>query len=67
MNSIMKIQNLNNSSDVSKINNIMSQIEGVIACEISVDRREIQVVYNEAIVKLEDIIGDIEDIGYIVI
>ncbi|MCI5726757.1 MAG: heavy-metal-associated domain-containing protein [Clostridium sp.] len=67
MNSIMKIQNLNNSSDVSKINSIMSQIEGVIACEISVDRREIQVVYNEAIVKLEDIIGDIEDIGYIVI
>ncbi|MDY3828529.1 MAG: heavy metal-associated domain-containing protein [Clostridium sp.] len=63
----MKIQNLNNSSDVSKINSIMSQIEGVIACEISVDRREIQVVYNEAIVKLEDIIGDIEDIGYIVI
>lgn len=67
MNSIMKIQNLNNSSDVSKINSIMSQIEGIIACEISVDRREIQVVYNEAIVKLEDIIGDIEDIGYIVI
>ena len=67
MNSIIKIQNLNKSSDVSKINSIMSQIEGIIACEISVDRGEIQVVYNEAIVKLEDIIGDIEDIGYIVI
>ncbi len=67
MNSIIKIQNLNKSSDVSKINSIMSQIEGIIACEISADRGEIQVVYNEAIVKLEDIIGDIEDIGYIVI
>ena len=67
MNSIIKIQNLNKSSDVSKINSIMSQIEGIIACEISADRGEIHVVYNEAIVKLEDIIGDIEDIGYIVI
>ena len=67
MNSIIKIQNLNKSSDVSKIKSIMSQIEGIIACEISADRVEIQVVYNEAIVKLEDIIGDIEDIGYIVI
>ena len=45
----------------------MAQIQGIIACEISLEKKELQVIYNESFVDLETIINSIENLGFLVI
>lgn len=67
MKSIIKVYQINKQKDVVDIHEAMSTIEGIIACEISLSKKEIQVIYNDNIVKLDDIVESIENLGYIVI
>ena len=66
MRSVIKVYNLNTSKDLGKIQNAISNNEGVIACEISLTKKEIQVIYNETIVNLDKLIECIENLGYMV-
>lgn len=66
MKAVVKVCDLNTFDDISKIQSCMAQIQGVIACEISIERKEVQVVFNEAFVDLEKIIASLENIGFLV-
>lgn len=65
MESIIRIYNLNTQKDVSKIQKIISQKEGILACEISLKKKELQVIFNESCIDLDSIQESIENVGYI--
>lgn len=67
MKSVIKVCDMKKSQDVVKIQKAISSNEGIIACEISLEKGEILIIYNENYVLLDDIIESIEDIGYMVI
>lgn len=67
MKSKIKVYNMNKGKDVIDIQEIISQIEGIIAINISLEKGEIQAIYNENFVDLDIIVESIEDLGYIII
>lgn len=67
MKSIIKIHQMNNQKDVVNIQKVIAKIEGIIACEIVLEKKEVQVIYNENFLELDTIIENIENIGYMVI
>lgn len=67
MKSILKIYQMNSQKDVANIKKIISKIEGIIACEIALDKKEVQLIYNENFLELDTIIENIENLGYMVI
>ena len=66
MKSIIKVHPLKKQKDVMNIQRAISNVEGIIACEISIDKSEVQVIYNESCLELDDIIESIENVGYMV-
>lgn len=67
MKSIIKIHQISNAKDVANIQRIISKFEGIFACEVSKEKSEVQVIYNEKIIELDKIVEGIENYGYIVI
>ena len=67
MKSVIRVCDMSKAQDVSKIQNAIASNEGVIACEISLVKKEVQIIYNEAYLSLDKIIDSIENIGYMVI
>lgn len=63
----MKIYNLNKSIDVNTIRNIIINQEGIVACEISKIKKEVQVVYDGLTISSDDIINLIEMAGYMIV
>ncbi len=67
MKSIIKIYDIKNTKDLSNIQNAIASNDGVIACEVSLGKKEVQIIYNENYVKIEEIIDSIENLGFVVI
>ena len=67
MKSIIKICNMESHRDSNIIQEIIANNSGVIASEISLVRKEVIVIYNEAFLSLQQIVDSIEDLGYVVI
>lgn len=67
MKSVLKICDISNTKDVTNIQRAISSNEGIMACEISISKKEAIVVYNEKYVTEEEIIDSIENLGYIII
>ena len=67
MNSVLKVSGMNDSTDIREIQNVISEIEGIIASEVALNKKEVTIIYNNMYVELESIIGRIEDLGYTVI
>ncbi len=67
MRSLIKVYNMKTTEDVNNIRKAIANNEGVIACEINVEKGEVQIVYDKYFVNVEDIIESIEDLGYTVI
>lgn len=67
MKSVIKIHQMNQQRDVANIQSIISKIEGIIACEIALDKKEVQIIYNKNFLDLDTIIESIENSGYMVI
>jgi len=55
------------SKDVTRVKNAISTNEGVIACGIYKSKKEVEIVYDNYFISIDDIIQSIENIGYIVI
>lgn len=66
MKSLIRVHNLNSSNDVKNIRKVISINEGIIACEISLGKKEVQVVYDNLSISLDDIIESIEMSGYMI-
>lgn len=67
MKSFIRVHNLNTQNDVVKIKEIISQYEGIIACEISISKKEIQLVYDRLSISIDEIESNIEMEGYMII
>lgn len=67
MKSTLKVYNMNSSLDVSKVRNAIASNQGVVACEISIDKKEVNVVYDNYFISEEDLIASLEDLGYTVL
>ena len=67
MKSLFKISSIKTLEDVSNIRNAISNMEGVIACQVNLEKEEVNVVYDDFFVKDEDLIQAIEDSGYMVL
>ncbi|MBE6050598.1 MAG: heavy-metal-associated domain-containing protein [Clostridium sp.] len=67
MKSIIKVHGINAQKDVVNIQKTIATIEGILACEISIKKKEIQVIYNDSCINLDDITESIENLGYMTI
>jgi copper chaperone CopZ len=64
MKSVIKIANMRTLADINNIREAISKNEGVIACQICRDKKEVSVVYDDYFLSEEDIIQGLEDLGY---
>lgn len=67
MRSVIKVCNMSTSKDISNINLAVSSNQGVVACKIKSESKEIEVIYDDYFVSLDDLIESIEEVGYTVI
>lgn len=66
MKSVLKVGNIFSGDDVNKIRNVVSQNEGVVACYINKENKIVEIIYDDYLLKIDDIIEDIESLGYFV-
>ena len=67
MKALVRIYNLTTHDDIINIRNVVSNYEGILACEINLNKKEINLVYHSLSVAIDEIIASIENIGYMVI
>ncbi|PRR77877.1 hypothetical protein CLLI_21380 [Clostridium liquoris] len=67
MKSVLKVLNMKTMADVSNIRKAISSNEGVIACQINSEKGEVNVVYDEYFVTLDNLMESIEDLGYTIL
>ena len=67
MKSLFKINSMKTLEDVSNVRNAISNMEGVIACQVNLEKGEVNVVYDDFFIKADDLISSIEDSGYAVL
>ena len=53
--------------DIINIRNVVSNYEGILACEINLNKKEVNIVYDSLSVSIDEIITSIENVGYMVI
>ncbi|RXM59250.1 heavy-metal-associated domain-containing protein [Clostridium tetani] len=64
MRSVIKVLELKNASDVVTIKKAISNKTGVLAIQINIEKREINVVYDDYLLTVNDMVDCIEDLGY---
>lgn len=64
MKAVLEISNLNTNEDVISVKDVIACNEGVIACEVSLSKKEVNVVYDDKAVALEKIVASVEELGY---
>ena len=67
MKSLVRIYNLTNYEDIIKIKSLVSNYNGILACEINLNKKEVHLVYDKLSVSIDEIINAIEMAGYMVI
>lgn len=67
MKSSLEICNMNTMDDVNKVRKAIASNEGVIACEISREKKEASIIFDDYFVNIDDIIESIENLGYTVL
>ena len=53
--------------DIINIRNVVTNYEGILACEINLNRKEVNVVYDGLSVSIDELMISIENAGYMVI
>ena len=61
----IKVYNLNKSTDINNIRNILMSREGIVAYQINKIKKEVNIVYDSLIILEDDIINLIEMAGYV--
>lgn len=67
MKSLIKVSNIKKTEDINKIKKAITNNEGTIACEINKETGEVNIVFSEQFIDIDNIIESIEDLGYIVL
>ena len=64
MKSLLKISNVNTNEDIIKIREALAKNEGLIACEISLSKKEVSLIYDDTSITLDKLVSSIEEVGY---
>ena len=64
MKSLLKISNINTNDDVINVREAIAKNDGVIACEVSLPKKEVNIVYDDKSITIDKIISSIEEVGY---
>lgn len=67
MKSVLKVFNMNTLEDVNIIRTAIGNNEGVVACEVNIEKSEISVVYDTYFLSIDNIIESIEELGFTVL
>ena len=67
MKALVRIYNLTTHDDIINIRNVVSNYEGILACEINLNKKEVNIVYDSLSVSIDKIMTSIENAGYMVI
>lgn len=67
MKSVLKVCNMSNLEDVNIIRTAIGNNEGVVACEINIEKSEISIVYDTYFVSIDKIIESIDELGFTVL
>ena len=67
MKALFRIYNLTTHDDIINIRNVVSNYEGILACEINLNKKEVNIVYDSLSVSIDKIMTSIENAGYMVI
>ncbi|WP_291633327.1 heavy-metal-associated domain-containing protein [Clostridium sp.] len=67
MKSVIKVCNMSTSDDISNVNSAISNNQGVIACQLNSESKEVEIIYDDYFVSLDNLIESIEEAGYTVI
>jgi copper chaperone CopZ len=67
MKSTLKMGNMVTYDDVNKVRNAISNKQGVMACQINLEKSELNVVYDDYFVQLDDLILALEEEGYTIL
>lgn len=67
MKTVIKVCDMITSKDVNNIKSAISNNEGVIACAIYLEKKEVEIVFDNYFITVEDLIASIEDVGYTVV
>ena len=58
---------MNSSADVNNVRKVIANNEGIIACQISKEKQEIDIVYDQFFINEDQIVASLEDSGYTVL
>ena len=64
MKSLLKLSNVNTNEDIIKIREALAKNEGLIACEISLSKKEVSLIYDDTSITLDKLVSSIEEVGY---
>ncbi|KHD35411.1 ferredoxin [Clostridium acetobutylicum] len=67
MRTVLKISNMTTSGDISRVRGSISRNEGIIAFHIDRDKLEVEVIYDDRLLNIDDMIDSIEKLGYIIL
>lgn len=67
MKSVLKVCNMNTLEDVNIIRIAIGNNEGVVACEVNIEKSDISIVYDTYFLSIDNIIESIEEVGYTVL
>ena len=67
MKSVIKVCNMNTSEDISNINLAISNNQGVIACQINSESKQVEIIYDDYFITVDNLIESIEEAGYAVV
>ena len=64
MKSVIKIYNMDSQNDVIKIQDVIVKNSGIVATQISLEKKEVTIIYNDKFINIKNIIDSVEDLGY---
>ena len=65
MKEVLNISNLNTNEDVLAVKESISNNEGVIACEVNLSKKEVNIVFDDQVIEIDKIVLSLEKLGYI--
>lgn len=66
MKTILRVCDMKSSRDVAAVKSAIAQTEGIMACEISSEKKEVCVYYDNTLISEDEIIQSLENAGYAV-
>ena len=64
---VLKICDLKNNKDVVRVKNAITSNEGIIACKIDKESKNVEIIYDDYFVNDDKIAESIEKLGYTII